>query len=118
MDHLTNIVNILTSTYCSWQEKREQDEVMEYLNKYLYLPHCEKFIMNSVRNLKNGNTEELKKICQEFVKHGELELASQVNTLVNGEVSISEELYPAVESYLNSSLFHEKVETYLANSIH
>lgn len=118
MERLTNIVNILTSTYCSWQEKREQDEVMEYLNKYLYLPHCEKFIMNSVRNLKNGNTEELKKISQEFVKHGELELAGKVNTLVNGEVSIPEELYLAVESYLNSSLFHKKIETHLANSIH
>jgi hypothetical protein len=118
MDHLTNIVNILTSTYCCWQEKREQDEVMEYLNKYLYLPHCEKFIINSVRDLKNGNTEELKKIGQEFVKHGELELANKVNTLVNGEVSISEELYTAVESYLNSSLFHKEVETYLASSIH
>jgi len=118
MDNLTNIVNILTSTYCCWQEKREQDEVMEYLNKYLYLPHCEKFIMNSVRNLKNGNPEELKKIGQELIKHGELELASNVNTLVNGEVSISEELYTAVESYLNSNLFHKEVETYLANSIH
>jgi hypothetical protein len=118
MDHLNNIVNVLTATYCCWQEKKEQDEVMEYSNKYLYLPHCEKFIMNSVCNLKNGNTEELKKICKEFVKHGELELASKVNTLVNGEVSIPEELYTAVESYLNSSLFHKKVETYLANSIH
>ncbi len=117
MDHLTNIVNILTSTYCSWQEKREQDEVMEYSNRYLYLPHCEKFIMNSVRNLKDGNTEELKKICQEFVKHGELELAGKVDTLVNGEVSIPEELYAAVESYLNSSLFHQKIETHLVNSI-
>lgn len=118
MDHLTNIVNVLTSTYCCWQEKREQDEVMEYLNQCLYVPHCEKFIMNSVRNLKNGNTEELKKISQEFVKHGEMELASKVNTLINEEVSIPEELCAAVESYLNSSLFHKNVEKYLANSIH
>lgn len=114
---MENLTNILTSTYCCWQEKREQDEVMEYLNKYLYVPHCEKFIMNTMDNLKNGNTEELKKVYRDLVKYGELDLANKVNTLVNGEVSIPEELYTAVESYLNSSVFHNKVEGYLANSM-
>lgn len=115
MDHVTDIVNILTSTYCCWQENRKQDEVMEYANKYLYVPHCEKFVINSVRDLNNGNAEELKKIYKIFVKHGELELANKVNTLVNREVRIPAELCAAVEAYVHSDIFHNKIESYLAN---
>lgn len=115
MDGLVGIVDVLTPAFTCCQEKREQDELMGYLNGYLHLPQCQSFIMNNVRNLKNGNTEELQQIYQQLMQKGEVDLAAKVNSLVSGEVSISDELYMTLESYFKTENFYKDVESRLAN---
>lgn len=117
MDSVVGIVDVLSLAFSSCQDKSEQDELMGYLNKYMYVPQCQNFIINHVRNLKSGNTEELQHIYQELMQKGDLELAKKVNTLVNGEVSISEESYAKLESYFESQIFPKHIESNLTHFI-
>lgn len=112
MEGVVNIVDALTSIY-SWQGKKEQDELMGYLTKYLYFPQCQNFIVNNARNLRNGNTEELRQIYQALMQGGEVDLAKKVENLLSGEFTISEELYTALESYVKSDTFYKEVENAL-----
>lgn len=113
MDSLVGIVDELTPIFACLQDKREQDELMSYVNKYLYVPQCQNFIMNNVRNLKDGNTDELRQIYQELMQKGESDLANKVNNLVSGDTSISEELSITLESYFKSAQFYRDVENNL-----
>ncbi|GMB00947.1 hypothetical protein [Pelosinus sp. IPA-1] len=114
MDGVRNIINDLASVF-SWQDKREQDELMGYLNKYMYLPQCQNFIINNIRNVKDGNTEELRQVYQELIQNNELELAQKISFLLNEENVISEETYKLLEVYLRSEKFNKDVESVLMN---
>ncbi|MBC8016170.1 MAG: hypothetical protein H7X79_10575 [Sporomusaceae bacterium] len=113
MESLVGFVNVLAPVFSCCHEQREQDELMGYLNKYLHLPQCQSFIVNHVRNLKSGNTEELQQIGQELMQRGQFDLAKQINTLVSREGGISEELYTRLESYFKSADFYKDVENNL-----
>lgn len=113
MESGAGFVNVLAPVFSCCHEQREQDELMGYLNKYLHLPQCQNFIVNHVRNLKSGNTEELQQIGQELMQRGQPDLAKQINSLVSGEVGISEELYTQLESYFKSAEFYKDVENKL-----
>lgn len=108
MENVVSVTNTLTSIF-SWQNKKE-DNIMGYLNTYLFLPQCEKFIINSVNDLKNGNTEGMEKIYKELMQMGNLELAQTVKHLVSGELAISQESYVLLESYVKSEDFYKQLE--------
>lgn len=110
MESLVGFVNVLAPVFSCCHEQREQDELMGYMNKYLHFPQCQSFIINHVRNLKSGNTEELQQISQELMQRGQIDLANQLNTLVSGKAGISEELYTRLESYFKSAEFYKDVE--------
>ena len=114
VDGVRNIINDLVSIF-SWQDKREQDELMGYLNKYMYLPQCQNFIINNIRNIKDGKTEELKQVYQELIQNNELELAQKISFLLNEENVISEESYKLLEVYLESEKFNKDMESILMN---
>lgn len=114
MDGVRNIINDLASVF-SWQDKREQDELMGYLNKYMYLPQCQNFIINNIRNVKDGKTEELRQVYQELIQNNELELAQKISFLLNKENVISEESYKLLEVYLGSEKFNKDIESVLMN---
>lgn len=115
MDSVRNIINDLASVF-SWQNKKEQDELMGYLNKYMYLPQCQNFIINNIRNVKDGKTEELRQVYQELIQNNELELAQKISFLLNEENGISEESYKLLEVYLGSEKINKDVESVLLNS--
>jgi hypothetical protein len=109
------IVDTLTSVFTCWQDRQKEDELMGYLNQYLYLPQCQNFIMTNVINMKNGKTEELQHIYKELIQRGEFALAQKVNFLVSGDITISEESYTLLESYFKSEDFYKKLENALIN---
>lgn len=114
MDGIRNIINDLALAF-SWQDKREQYDLMGYLNKYMYLPQCQNFIINNIRNVKDGKTEELRQIYQELIKNNEFELAQKISFLLNEENLIPEESYKLLEVYLVSEKFNKDIENVLMN---
>ena len=110
MDDGVRVVDTLTSVFTYWQDRQKEDEVMGYLNQYLYLPQCQNFIITNVNNMKNGKTEELQQIYKELMQRGEVDLAQKVNTLVNGDINMSEESYILLEAYFKSEDFYKKLE--------
>lgn len=112
MDSIVGIVEDLTSVFTCWQDKQD-DELMSYMNQYLYLPQCQNFIINNVNNIKNGRTEELQQIYKELMQRGELVVAQKVNTLVSGDSIISKESYILLENYFKSEEFYKKLENNL-----
>lgn len=112
MDSVVGIIDDLTSVFTCWQDKQD-DELMSYMNQYLYLPQCQTFIINNVNNIKNGRTEGLQQIYRELMQRGELVAAQKVNTLVSGDRVISEESYVLLENYFKSEEFYKKLESNL-----
>ncbi|MDF2635532.1 MAG: hypothetical protein K0R78_2406 [Pelosinus sp.] len=109
MEKVVSIANTLTSIFSGWQSKKE-DNLMEYLNTYLFLPQCEKFIINTVNELQSGNTKGLERIYKELMQKGDLTLAQTVGTLVSGEFAISKESNVLLESYVKSENFYKELE--------
>lgn len=112
MDSVVGIVDDLTSVFTCWQDKQD-DELMSYMNQYLYLPQCQNFIINNVNNIKNGRTEGLQQIYRELMQRGELVAAQKLNTLVTGDSVISEESYILLKNYFKSEEFYKKLESNL-----
>jgi uncharacterized protein (UPF0297 family) len=113
MDSIVGIVDDLMSVFTCWQGKHEEDELMSYMNQYLYLPQCQNFIIMNINNIKNGKTEELQQIYKELMQRGELVLAQKVNILVSGDSAISDESYVLLENYFKSEEFYKKLESTL-----
>ncbi|WP_407798199.1 hypothetical protein, partial [Staphylococcus aureus] len=82
---------------------------------YLYLPQCQNFIITIINNMKNGKTEELQHIYKKLMERNEFVLAQEVNTLVSGEITISEESFILLETYFKSEQFYKKLENTLLN---
>jgi len=110
VDGIAGIVDDLTSVFTCWHDKQKEDELMDYLNQYLYLPQCQNFVITNVNNIKNGNTEELQQMYKELMQRGEFALAQKINTFVNGDITISEESYILLETYFKSEDFYKKLE--------
>lgn len=113
MDNGVGIVDALTSVFTCWQDRQEEDELMDYMNHYLYLPQCRNFIITNVNNIKNGKTEELEQVYKELMQRGKVALAQKVNSLVCGDITISEESYILLETYFKSEDFYKKLENTL-----
>jgi hypothetical protein len=113
MNSVEGIVDDLTSVFTCWQDKQEEDELMSYMNQYLYLPQCQNFIITNVNNIRNGKTEELQQIYKELMQRGELVVAQKLNSLVSRDSAISEESYLLLENYFKSEEFYKKLESTL-----
>ena len=116
MKNVVDVADALTSIY-SWQDKRDQDELMGYLNKYLYFPQCQKFIVANVKNIRSGNTQDLQQIYQKLMQGGEVDLAKKVELLISGEFSISEDFFTKLELYIESDIFYRNIEHTLTNIV-
>jgi uncharacterized protein (UPF0297 family) len=115
MEEGFEIVDTLTSVFTYWQDRQETDELLSYMNQYLYLPQCRNFIIANLNNMKNRKTEELHQIYEELMQRGESVLAQKVNTLVSGDNTISEESYILLENYSKTAEFNKKLESTLLN---